>query len=692
MSKTLGELQFFVEPLERRLLLSGNVLASFVGDDLFISGDDQDNDIQFELIDGSLNLVGNDTTINESTNNFLVSDGSSFDGRVVLRLNEGNDQILFSAGTTFNDNVSVSTDAGDDTVGFAEAIFNDAVSITTADGNDSIAANSTNLENVFLVSGDGEDTLSIVDSSIDGILFIRSGSETDNIVIQNTTVNRGTFANSGSGDDRIVVEDSTFAASARFKSRSGDDFIELDANDFQELVKTKAGSGDDTVAWGENNTEGASFVFGSSGDDQTDSASLLGSDGPVAAFGIESDEASADLIDELLNDPESGALTLSGNLQSFLTGVDSDSGTGGDQDDDQPGDNSDGDTTEEQFSLSVDFSPSIVNQVNDVLVINDSLFEFNGTTTPGTVVALAVGDDNIFDDGTVVADDNGEFEFSLRLDGELQQTDIQVRARTAAGEEMIESVSVFLAVERSVVFETSLGAIEIELLAEDAPLTVQNFLSYFERGEELIVHRAPDDFVVQTGGFTFENGQINSVVTDPPIQNEFDPDNSNLRGTVSVALLGGQPNSGTSGFFINVVDNVFLDDALHTVFGRVTEESLAVVDAINELPIFDLRAITSNSAFGETPLRNYEPLSVPLAGTVTTATGSTTVIGDGTAFLSEIPGDNTISIGGVTYQIASITSDTQIELASPAQTDENSTVATVNPEPTDENFVFVRAT
>ena len=317
------------------------------------------------------------------------------------------------------------------------------------------------------------------------------------------------------------------------------------------------------------------------------------------------------------------------------------------------------------------------------------MLEFSGATSPGAFVTLSVGDDNLFDDGGAIADEDGNFAFTLRLDGELQLTRISVRARSQAGEEVVETASIFFATERSVELETSLGNIEIELLAAEAPLTVENFLRYFNRNERLVVHRAPTNFVVQSGSFTFNDGQISSVQTEPAIPNEFDPVNSNLRGTVSVALLSGQPDSGTSGWFINTVDNAGLDSALHTVFGRISAESFEVLDAINGLPIFDLRELLGNSAFGETPLRNYSPFSDSLTGTVDTIQGEVLVTGQGTSFLSEVPPDNLVSIDGRTYSVERIISDTQLELTIPAESSISSSLASINAIPGEDNFVFV---
>ncbi|MEM1411037.1 MAG: peptidylprolyl isomerase [Pseudomonadota bacterium] len=164
-----------------------------------------------------------------------------------------------------------------------------------------------------------------------------------------------------------------------------------------------------------------------------------------------------------------------------------------------------------------------------------------------------------------------------------------------------------MAVERAqatnVLFSTPLGDFEVELLEEEAPQTVQNFLNYVRDGdyEDSFVSRSVSNFVIQGGGFTLSGDTLANVPTDPPVPNE--PGVSNLRGTLAMAKRSGDPNSATSQWFVNVVDNTFLDEAEEgfTVFGRVLGDGMAVVDAINDLPT---RNVNNIPGLAETPLRN----------------------------------------------------------------------------------------
>lgn len=129
-----------------------------------------------------------------------------------------------------------------------------------------------------------------------------------------------------------------------------------------------------------------------------------------------------------------------------------------------------------------------------------------------------------------------------------------------------------------VVFQTAQGDIVFELDAAKAPKTVANFLAYAKAGhfDGTIFHRVIPGFVIQGGGFTAEMVQ---KPTQPPIVNEFSNGLKNLRGTISMARTA-DPNSATSQFFINLVDNGGLDNPPgYAVFGKVVA-GMEVVDAI----------------------------------------------------------------------------------------------------------------
>lgn len=162
----------------------------------------------------------------------------------------------------------------------------------------------------------------------------------------------------------------------------------------------------------------------------------------------------------------------------------------------------------------------------------------------------------------------------------------------------------------SVLLNTSLGDIVIDLLEEEAPLTVENFLGYVERGDYdgTIFHRSVSDFIVQGGAFEPGDGDAAPTQreTQDPVTNE--PGVSNTRGTVALAKLGGDPSSGTNQFFFNLADNSGGGAALDTqnggftVFARVIE-GLDIVDAIAAL-----NTVNGGGAFEDLP---YQGATVP---------------------------------------------------------------------------------
>ena len=135
-----------------------------------------------------------------------------------------------------------------------------------------------------------------------------------------------------------------------------------------------------------------------------------------------------------------------------------------------------------------------------------------------------------------------------------------------------------------VTFETTQGSFVLELDPAAAPETVENFLAYVRDGfyEGTIFHRVIAGFMVQGGGF---NQEFEQKQTRAPIRNEADRGGRNDRGSIAMARTP-DPHSATAQFFINVVDNDFLNHRGrtaqgwgYTAFGRVVE-GMDVVDRI----------------------------------------------------------------------------------------------------------------
>ena len=132
-----------------------------------------------------------------------------------------------------------------------------------------------------------------------------------------------------------------------------------------------------------------------------------------------------------------------------------------------------------------------------------------------------------------------------------------------------------------VVLMTTMGNIEIKLATEEAPITTENFLSYVESDyyDETVFHRVIPEFMIQGGGFIATGKQ--KIIGDPIVL-ESNNGLLNKRGTIAMARTT-DPDSATSQFFINLIDNDFLDYTTtndgYAVFGEVVE-GMEVVDAI----------------------------------------------------------------------------------------------------------------
>jgi peptidyl-prolyl cis-trans isomerase A (cyclophilin A) len=159
--------------------------------------------------------------------------------------------------------------------------------------------------------------------------------------------------------------------------------------------------------------------------------------------------------------------------------------------------------------------------------------------------------------------------------------------------------------------QTVLGAIDIALLDSEAPRTVANFLSYVNSGayNSSFIQRSVPFFVIQGGGYTMDNADVlRQITAGPPVANEFSATRSNLRGTIAMAKVSGNPDSATNQWFINLADNSANLDSQNggfTVFGRVAGSGMAVVDAIAALQTVNTSTIT-----------NLPVTSVPASGQV----------------------------------------------------------------------------
>ena len=176
----------------------------------------------------------------------------------------------------------------------------------------------------------------------------------------------------------------------------------------------------------------------------------------------------------------------------------------------------------------------------------------------------------------------------------LTDSESEINGPLTAEEQQVNNPIVTNDMNPTAIFKTNMGEIEIELFADQMPITVGNFVSLAESGfyDNTKFHRVIDGFMIQGGDpnskgtdeSTYGRGGPAENVQDEFVEGEL---LTNTRGTIAMANTG-QPNSGGSQFFINLVDNTGLDwdkpphESKHPVFGRVVK-GMDIVDAIGEV-------------------------------------------------------------------------------------------------------------
>ena len=685
-----------VEVLEDRILLTGNVKAVMNGNDLIVEGDSGDNEIALAVIDGNLVVQGiNGTTINSVSSFVAITGSSTIPNDLRISMGRGDDVVIIGPGIEAGGDVTIDTGEGDDLINLDSLVVGDDLTIHSGQGDDTILLTSVSVsDDQRIDSGPGQDTVKVADSTIGDNLWIETSQGNDVAAVVGTTVGDTGSVSTGLGDDILGV---LGVDDFRFETDSGTGqdqilFFRIQVDILDEIIAAEDRVGEliNPVAVDDSYAVAAEEA----------SLTVDAVNGVLAndTFTLEGEHVAALLDDRQLdgsvtlnadgsfvyipNIGISGTKTFTYSITNVLGGVAE--GTV--------------DITVEGLSLELDLSANDTIQSNGTLLTKNATFQIDGVTAPDATIEIDRDGDGLFDDGTVVADATGFFSIDVTLIHDTTNFGahtIEVRSSSAVSNKTQSvDVNVHLAIGTVVRFNSSQGTFNIELLDADAPNTVANFLNYVDSGrlENTIIHRSVFDFVIQGGGFTFDDSaipQIAPVVTDAPIQNEFDPANSNLRGTLSMAQ-GPDINSGTSQWFVNVDDaNQFLDNTPHTVFGRVIGTGMEIVDAINALFTFNIVEIFGEGALTDVPLDGFVPSSLRLTGTVSIDAGSDIVTGTGTAFTDTIqgPGSN-IRIDGQLFTVVLIESDTQLTINVEHPTGLTDVQASIEEPPDESHYVI----
>ncbi len=589
-----------VECLEVRTLLAGNVLAVVSdGGDLMLTGDAQSNSVDVVIVNGDLVVRGRDnTTVNGANTPFVASAASTtVTDDLFVQLGRGND-VLFVEGITIAGRASVSSRGGNDNVGFNGTTIGTDLSIRTSRGADVVNLDGVTINRDLMIrSGRHSDTVRIANTNIADDVSIVTGRHNDAVVIDTVTVGDDVWINTGHGADDFVAMNSSIGDRLRARTRTGNDFVMVDGTTVGGAASIRTQRNHDLVVI-ENASQFASLRLNTgSGRDAAEIDVTTVVSGRQKQRRVEAGVVSAADRDRELNDPVTGALTLSNAAAVFFNNLA---------------------TAVTPPSLTLDVASNAATQSNDTLITNNPNFRIDVTTSAGATVDVDADGDGQFDDGSTTADASGNATLNVTLthsDTNEGANTLNVRTRNAQNEELLEAVNVHLSEGTVVRFDSTLGTWDVELFDTDAPNTVGSFLNNLSASDNSFVHRTIADFIVQGGGFATADGStIQNVQSFPAPPNEFNlasPLNSNVRGTLSTAQ-NSNINSFTGQWFVNTVDNDGLDSVPHTVFGRVIGTGMTVVDAIDNTPVFNLTGLVSNSgALTHVPLVNYTAGTVP---------------------------------------------------------------------------------
>ena len=637
---------------------SGNDTLSLqdvqVGDDVRMrSGSGNDNiamadsqigdDLRIDTSDGNdtvvvLNLnVSDDTHISTGSDSDLVRvSASSVDDDLRIRSASGDDAIIVIA-CEIGDDHTIHSGSDDDTINVASTNVSDDLQVSTSSGRDALVFDQIAVSDDSKIrSGTGDDSVVVKDSQLADDLSVSTSGGDDFVFIDPTVVGDDVKVKTGNENDTIVLSGANvFSDRTRIFGGSGTNLVDVDAsNQFASDPRLSGVSGNsvdsatiDTLLNDPNDGALSRVTAASNGIDSatgpmavddvfTTSESILNVD---AASGLTSNDQQSvfggALTAALGTSPANGSVTVNadGSFSYQAAAEFSGTDTFTYQVSDVFGSRSTGNVqiTVDQLELTLDLSNNTTVQSSGTLLTGNAMFQIDGTTAANGVIDIDSDNDGSFNDASTTADSNGDFSTNVTLTHDAVNNGahlVRVRVRSG-GLEQTESFSAHYAVGTVVRFASSIGSFDTELLDVDAPQTVTAFLSDLTRYDTSFIHRSIDDFMIQGGGFTVVDSGGTTVVdtvepfTAPP--NEFLPENSNVRGTLSTAQIGGNVNSFTGQYFVNTVDNLHLDSVPHTVFGRVVGTGMDVVDTINGLTTFNLVAEFGESALTTVPLQNY---------------------------------------------------------------------------------------
>lgn len=667
--------------LESRTLLAGNVTAKLLGGDLYLAGDSASNEVYVAETSAGLIVRGvNGTKINGAATDFVAYPASAErTGSIIATLGKGDDRLQLDT-LELDGQLIVIGGKGNDQLGLTNATVHGNVTFIGESGNDTFYTEGTTIDGYLNTTlGKGNDLVATKSTHIKKTVTVVGVSGADRISLDSTTLDEAFHAFLGKGSDDIRMSNGTTIARVYLVTGGGSDLVQMVDSTITDSYFAHLGSGADNVVMsGTTDIQGSLKIFGGRKVDAFEQGSATLPTDPYLNS-IYSGTVSSTLIASRIDQPTTGLLAAVNTARS------------------------------EFFAPTGTFN-SIATGTG--VLVTGSTFVSDKTTVGVKITGVAGQtyevdkDGDGFDDGSVTLDSSGTATVSIELANTTAATQglnsILVR-QVFNGDQVGSTQTVSVQYTNTVVarIATSLGDVDVQLFVDDLPVTTQNFVNYLSRYADSFFHRSAHTtgnapFIIQGGGFDL-GPPVTAIPADSPIANEFKAAHSNARGTLSMATVGGNINSGTSQWFINTANNnasgtVNLDSVPHTVFGQVLGNGMTIVDAIHALTSYNLVGPLDNGAMGEVPLAaTYVPFTLELTGTVSVTSGTDTVTGTGTLFLTDLQAGVTVQIDGTTYTVESVTSDTEFTIVGTATSDVTDGTANVNAGPQNTDYVRINS-
>ena len=308
------------EQFEVRILPAGNVTATLVGDNLVLAGDSEDNSVRIEVDGGNVIVTGLDgTTINGDPD--FDTGLTSIAGDVVVELGKGDDTLAIGDTVVIEGSLRVTDKSGATTLGLRSVEIQGDLVVNTGKKNDRISLVDTSVAgDAKIATHRGKDLVSISQSTVTGALEVLTGRGTDGVVVDDSTLSDSARLDTGRGRDAALIRDTTIAEDLSAKTGRGRDFLMLDDSTIEGKTEALMQQGNDAFVTQDTvEFKGDAVIRGGRGRKDAIDLSVgttFDAGQKVRGFRIESVPTS--LIDSILDDPDTGLLTLASDLQDEI--------------------------------------------------------------------------------------------------------------------------------------------------------------------------------------------------------------------------------------------------------------------------------------------------------------------------------------------------------------------------------------